>query len=165
MTIHSFPPVVGAHARVLVLGSMPGAASLRAQQYYAHPRNAFWRILGRLLGLAPEDAYAARIQALQRHRIALWDVLAACERPGSLDAAIVPGTEVPNDIAGLLQRHPGIDRIAFNGTAAQRLFQRHVQHRLPAGRTVTLLRLPSTSPAHAAMGWEAKLSAWRAVLP
>lgn len=165
MTIHSFPPVAGAQARVLVLGSMPGLASLRAQQYYAHPRNAFWRILGVLLGLAPDEAYARRVQALQRHRIALWDVLAACERPGSLDAAIVPGTEVPNDIPGLLQRHPGIDRIAFNGAAAQRLFQRHVQHHLPSGRPLTLLRLPSTSPAHAAMGWEAKLSAWRAVLP
>lgn len=164
MALHSFAPLAGADARVLVLGSMPGAASLRAQQYYAHPRNGFWPLMAALLGetLAPD--YAGRTALLLRHRIALWDVLATCERPGSLDAAIVPGSEVPNDIAGLLQRHPGIARIGFNGAAAQRLFQRHVQHRLPQ-RPVALLRLPSTSPAHAAMGWDAKLGAWRALLP
>ncbi|MEN5352062.1 DNA-deoxyinosine glycosylase [Luteimonas sp. TWI165] len=157
--LRSFAPVVGPGARVLVLGSMPGVASLEASRYYAHPRNLFWPIMGALFDAGPELPYAQRLARLQQAGIALWDVAGECVRPGSLDARIEAGSVVANDIAGLLAAHPGIDRIRFNGSAAQTLFRRHV---LPALlRVPDLARLPSTSPAHAALRFDAKLAAWR----
>ena len=160
--VRSFPPVVDARARVLVLGSMPGVASLDAHRYYAHPRNLFWPILGAIVGFDPALPYDDRIARLGDAGIALWDVAGECVRPGSLDARIEAGSVVPNDIAGLLAAHPGITRVRFNGAAAETLFRRHVLP--PLDHVPDLLRLPSTSPAHAAMGFEPKLAAWRAGL-
>lgn len=151
-----------ASARVLVLGSMPGLASLDAARYYAHPRNLFWPITGALLGFDPQLPYAQKLGHLTAAGIALWDVVGECVRPGSLDARIEAASVVPNDIAALLVRFPSISHIRFNGAAAETLFRRHVTPTLPT--TPTLLRLPSTSPAHAAMDFEAKLGAWRAGL-
>jgi hypoxanthine-DNA glycosylase len=165
MPVHSFAPIAGTDALVLVLGSMPGAASLRLQQYYAHPHNAFWKIMAALLGFDPALDYAGRTAALVHHRVAVWDVLAACERPGSLDAAIVARSVVPNDFPDFLARHAGIGRICFNGATAERLFRRHVLGRLDLDSAVQLLRLPSTSPAHAGMPYALKLQAWQAVAP
>ncbi|MCD9097112.1 DNA-deoxyinosine glycosylase [Luteimonas fraxinea] len=157
--IRSFAPVANDRARVLVLGSMPGVASLDADRYYAHPRNLFWPIVGTLFGFDPALSYDARLARLTACGVALWDVAGECVRPGSLDARIEAGSVVPNDIGGLLARYPGIERIRFNGAAAESLFRRHV---LPTLDVVPdLLRLPSTSPAHAALGFEAKLAAWR----
>jgi len=157
--IRSFAPLVDAASRVLVLGSMPGVASLEADRYYAHARNQFWPIVGRLCGFDPALPYDTRLAHLRAHGIALWDVAGECIRPGSLDARIQAGSVSPNDIGGLLAHHPGIARVRFNGAAAEALFRRHV---LPTLDPVPdLLRLPSTSPAHAAMGFEAKLAAWR----
>jgi len=99
--IRSFPPVATSEARVLILGSMPGIASLTAGQYYAHPRNAFWRIMGKLVGAGPENPYDERLRILKKGGIALWDVLDSCVRPGSLDANI--SNETPNDFAIFLQ--------------------------------------------------------------
>ena len=130
--VQSFAPIEPAApcapvaARVLILGSMPGAASLAAGQYYAHPRNAFWRILGAVCHFPADAPYAARVAALQAAGIAVWDVLQSCVRPGSLDTAIERSSEVPNDLAGLLVRHPGIGRICFNGGTAEAAFRRHV---------------------------------------
>lgn len=160
----SFAPVIGPGARLLILGSMPGQQSLRQHAYYAHPRNAFWPIMGQLFGFAPTLPYDARLAALRAHGIALWDVLHSCERPGSLDASIVPASIVCNDVAGLLAQHPGITRIALNGAAAYQLFLRHARPAFGAQPLPTLLRLPSTSPAHASLSLADKLAIWRAAL-
>lgn len=160
--IHSFAPIADAAAETLILGSMPGRASLAAGQYYAHAQNAFWRILGELLGFDARAPYAERTQALKAAHIALWDVLHSCERTGSLDAGIDRQTLVANDFAGFLQAHPRIRRIYFNGSTAETCFHRHVAPQLV--RHLQFARLPSTSPAHAAMPYAEKLQAWRAIL-
>lgn len=158
----SFPPVAAPDARVLILGSMPGTRSLARQQYYAHPRNAFWPILGTLLGFDPALPYAARLAALTGRRIALWDVLQSCHRPGSLDAAIRVADAVPNDLAGFLAAHRQVERVLFNGGTAARLFERRISaDGVIAGRQLVLVSLPSTSPAHAGVSRERKLAAWR----
>lgn len=162
-TLQSFPPIADGAARTLILGSMPGAASLAAQCYYAHPQNAFWRIVCTLLGLAPADRYETRVAALRAAHIALWDVLQSCTRQGSLDTGIARHSEVANDFAGFLDAHPAIDRICFNGAKAEASFRRLVLPTL-APCTLRLIRLPSTSPAHAAMSFADKLAAWQAAL-
>ena len=160
-----FPPVEPKRARVLILGSLPSAESIRRGEYYAHPRNAFWPIMGGLFGAGRELAYAARLRTLAARGVMLWDVLAAARRPGSLDAAIHPRKLEPNDLPALLARHPELDIIAFNGGAAEALFRRHVAQRCgDMLEGVELVRLPSTSPAHAARSFAQKLGAWRNAL-
>lgn len=161
-SVRSFGPVAAASARVLILGSMPGAESLRAGQYYAHPRNAFWRIMGDLVGATPDLPYARRIRCLRESGIALWDVLAACTRVGSLDSAIDPQSIIANDLVSFLARHHGIGHVFFNGATAERCFRLHVLPALEAG-ALQLQRLPSTSPAHAALSYGQKLRAWRSI--
>ncbi len=154
--IHSFPPVCGDNPVVLILGSIPGVESLRVQQYYGHPRNSFWKIMGELLeeDLAPE--YEKRKQQLTLHGIALWDVISACSREGSLDQNIK--NPEPNDFAGLFALYPSIRVVFCNGSKSFQLFKRHVE--LPEG--MQLFRLPSTSPAHA-VAYEKKLEDWKAI--
>ncbi len=161
--VHSFPPIEGKDAEVLVLGSMPGQASLRAGQYFAHPRNAFWRVIAELLQFDPALQYPARIKQLEAARIALWDVLQSCEREGSLDSSIERGSQVPNDFRAFFRKHPSIKRVFFNGAEAQACFNRHALGQASAGR-VTYQRLPSTSPAHASLSFKQKLRAWRVIL-
>ncbi len=161
--VHSFPPVADPDARVLVLGSMPGERSLRAGEYYAHERNAFWRIMGDLLGAGPEQPYARRLEKLKAAGVALWDVIADCERYGSLDSDIVGSSVRVNDFLAFFAVHRSIDRVFFNGGAAEASFLRHVLPGL-AGRNLLLTRLPSTSPAHAARGYGEKLAAWSAIV-
>jgi len=151
-------PVFDAQARLLVLGSFPGAASLQAAQYYAHPRNAFWPVMGALTGedLAGQ-AYGDRLKSLRRHRIALWDAVAACRREGSLDTAIEAAE--PSDLRELVGRLPELRAIACNGALA------HRQTLLALGAIdLPVLRLPSTSPAHAGLSLAAKIAAWRDAL-
>lgn len=139
---------------------MPGRASLEAGQYYAHPQNAFWRIASDLLRFAPGASYAVRKKALTSARIALWDVLHSCVREGSLDTRI--GREVPNDFARFFRRHGAITHVFFNGAKAEASFRRHV---LPGlGANLRYARLPSTSPAYAALSYPRKLAAWRVIL-
>ncbi len=161
--IESFPPIAAENARVLILGSIPGKASLAAGQYYAHPRNQFWPIMAELLGSLPVLDYAGKIQMLLDARIALWDVMKSCYRPGSLDAAIAKQSMVANDFKSFLLAHPGIAHVFFNGATAEQAFRRLVLPELEQ-RTLTLLRLPSTSPAHATLSYQQKLQRWRVIL-
>ncbi len=161
--ILSFPPVENPTATILILGSMPGKESLLTGQYYAHPRNAFWAIMGDLFGAAPALAYEARIEKLRSAGIALWDVLASCSRHTSMDADIDADSICVNDFASFFRKHPGITRVFFNGTMAETVFLKHVQPLL-LPRLLDCQRLPSTSPAHASMRYEQKLSAWKATL-
>lgn len=160
--LKGLPPRIGADCRVLVLGSMPGGASLRAGEYYAHPCNRFWPLMQRLAGVPRELPYEARVSALERAGVGLWDVIGACRRKGSLDAAIERGSEVPNAIAERLARQPGIAAVALNGGKAASAFARHIQPELPAQRlrSLAVLPLPSTSPAHAAMDLDRLVQAW-----
>ncbi|WP_374241486.1 DNA-deoxyinosine glycosylase [Zoogloea sp.] len=160
--LHSFPPVSAADAHTLILGSMPGQASLAAGEYYAHPRNLFWPILGELFGAPPALPYAERLGKLTTAGLALWDVLQCCEREGSLDGNIEPTSIVANDFASFLAGHPHIVRIFFNGAMAETCFRRHVQPTLPP-RPLLLTRLPSTSPANAGYTFARRLEAWRAL--
>ncbi|MFA7667233.1 MAG: DNA-deoxyinosine glycosylase [Burkholderiaceae bacterium] len=151
------PPVIAADARVLVLGSFPGEASLTAGHYYAHPRNLFWPILSELLGTALTALpFEARYRAVQAHGIAIWDVLSACRRQGSLDSAIRDAQ--PNDFSQLRELAPGLRQVFFNGRHAGRF------ERAFAGHGYATLVLPSTSPAFAAMPAADKLAAWRQAL-
>lgn len=160
----SFPPLARADARVLILGSMPGQESLRQGQYYAYPHNQFWPIMGELFGAGRELPYPERVEALTARGVAVWDVLACCERAGSLDASIRAATERANDFARFLAAHPRIHTVFFNGGKAQSAFARHVLPRLgPLASRLQLVRLPSTSPAHAGVPRAAKLAAWRQV--
>lgn len=145
---------------MLILGSMPGKASLVADEYYAHPRNAFWTIMGALFGAGPQLPYPKRVDRLLANGIAVWDVLAQCERPGSLDAAIVGGSEKVNDLPGLIAQLPRLHRVCFNGATAETYFRRLIVPR----PNLDYRRLPSTSPAHAALRPEEKLALWRAAL-
>ena len=157
--LNGLAPVLSSDIRVMILGSFPGRESLAARQYYAHPRNAFWRIQAALFDEEFTLDYETRLLRLKRHGIALWDSVASCVRPGSLDTAITQA--LPNDIPGLLHENPSIGHIFFNGRASQQVFLRH--HRALAQRIPATL-LPSTSPAAAALTFEQKLGAWRAIL-
>jgi hypoxanthine-DNA glycosylase len=151
-----FPAVVDANTRVLILGSLPGEASLAVQQYYGNSRNAFWRLMEGVLGAALVPlAYEDRLAALLAHRIGLWDVIAEAERPGSLDAAI--RDPAANDLTALIDTLPALRGMAFNGGAAVKLGVRLVGDRVPT------LALPSSSPAHAARSFAEKLALWGAI--
>jgi TDG/mug DNA glycosylase family protein len=160
--IRSFPPIAGPNAHTLILGSMPGVASLTAGQYYAHARNGFWTILGQLVGFDAQLDYTARVERLINAGIAVWDVLQSCERRGSLDARIQRA--VANDFSTFFGSHPGVVRVCFNGATAHALFRRHVIPTLDDAPGRSYVRLPSTSPANAGIALSAKLDAWRAVV-
>lgn len=162
--VSSFPPIVGPRPRVLVLGSMPGVASLRAGQYYAHPHNAFWPILGELLGASPQLDYPRRCRVLAKRGIAVWDVLHSCVRPGSLDSDIAPEGLVANDFAAFYKAHPTVGAVFCNGGKALSCYRRHVLPQLTgAAAALPVMQLPSTSPAHASQSFAEKLRHWRAV--
>ena len=160
--ITSFPPIENSSANVLILGSMPGVASLRAGQYYAHPRNLFWRIMGTLIQLDPESPYEQRIEALRRARIALWDVLHSCERQGSLDTSIDKTSQSANDFRTFFLQHVHITHVFFNGATAEQAYRTLVLPNMEINR-IEYQRLPSTSPANASISLERKLEAWQAI--
>jgi hypoxanthine-DNA glycosylase len=153
--LRGLPPVIARHSRLVVLGSFPGVASLQAQQYYGHPRNHFWPLVGAIwnvdLAALP---YARRLAEVRRRGLGLWDVYAACRREGSLDSAI-EDAEL-NDLASLRRRAPGLQLVAHNGAESARAL-RHIQ-----ALGLSVIKLPSSSPANASWSFERKLAAWRA---
>lgn len=160
-TKFSFLPQAAPDSELLFLGSLPGDESLRQMQYYAHPRNVFWRIMGALFNLDYRISYQERLAELRRNRVALWDVVGSAVRPGSLDTAI--RDQEPNDIPGLLAQCPGICAIGCNGTTAYKLLKRYFPS-LWEQPGLAVVPLPSTSPAAAALGFEKKLAAFQQML-
>jgi TDG/mug DNA glycosylase family protein len=150
-------PVLDRQTRILLLGSFPGAASLAAQQYYGHPQNQFWKLLSAVLNIDLVGLpYAERLEALLAKHVGLWDVIAACERSGSLDSAIRNAQH--NDFAPLKKRCPNLKRVCFNGKTSGKLEGAFAE----AG--FETLVLPSSSPAHATWSFEQKLSVWRNII-
>lgn len=151
----AFPPVVAANTRVLILGSLPGDASLAAGRYYAHPRNRFWHLAGAVIGREelPELAYEARLDALLSAGVGLWDTIASAHRPGSLDTAIRDADAAP--LPELVATLPALHAVAFNGARSAAIGRRSL-----AGTSLELIDLPSSSPAHAAMPFAVKRSLW-----
>ena len=160
---NGFAPIEDTAAIVLILGSMPGKASLAAGEYYAHPRNLFWPIMGELVGAHSCLPYEGRLRILKSSGIALWDVLESCIRNGSLDSHIEEASVIPNDFESFFLRHPNIAYLFFNGVKPEQCFLRHVQPSLKS-QPLQYRRLPSTSPANAGTSYEKKLEAWRAVI-
>lgn len=158
-----FEPVADSNSEILILGSMPGRESLAAEQYYAHRRNAFWKIMSDLLGFDPDSSYEARLQELKTARIALWDVLQSCTRVGSLDSSIDVGSISVNDFRSFFRTHANIHAVFFNGAMAESAYRKYVLPTVSAV-PVSYKRLPSTSPAHASLSYEQKLQVWRTAL-
>ncbi|MBT8082974.1 MAG: DNA-deoxyinosine glycosylase [Gammaproteobacteria bacterium] len=156
-----FPPVARPDTRILILGSLPGERSIAEHRYYAHPQNAFWRIMQAIFGIDGE--YADRCRQLAEHRVALWDVLYSSVRPGSMDADIRLSSAAPNDFGTFFEEHAQIRLIAFNGKKAERLFERFVDP-LGVADSIRRVGLPSTSPAYASLSFSGKLVAWRDAL-
>lgn len=155
--IRGLAPIAAPDARVLILGSMPGVKSLEAQQYYAHPQNAFWRIMGELVGASRDKSYEGRAEILKARKIALWDVLESCVRHGSLDANIKDAAS--NDFSEFFAAHEQLRVIGLNGGTAAKIFRRRVAAALPVGATA--VQLPSSSAAHARMRFEQKCAVWK----
>jgi TDG/mug DNA glycosylase family protein len=163
MRVYSFSPVVNSRSRVLILGSMPGKLSLRAREYYAHPRNLFWRLMQELLEVDASAPYESRVAQLLARRVGLWDVLETCTRGSSLDTDIVASSCVANDFAGLFETYPSIRTVCFNGRKAASSFRRHVLPSLASAKGLVFCELPSTSPANASIPLGRKRSAWQVV--
>ncbi|MDD2724731.1 MAG: DNA-deoxyinosine glycosylase [Methylovulum sp.] len=159
-----FQPIADEKASVLILGSMPSVASLQAKQYYAHPRNAFWMIMGELFGANPELDYQQRQKLLMVHHIAVWDVLQSGYRCGSLDANIDMKSIQVNDFAGFYTHHPAISLVFFNGGMAEKMYRQRVLPKLVQEfNHLRYQRLPSTSPAHASLTLPQKMVAWQVI--
>lgn len=183
--LEGFPPILDQRAKILILGSMPGAESLRKRQYYGHKRNAFWPIMDDLLAIDSSQSYEKRVAALRDERIAVWDVVKSCSRQGSLDSAIDRSTVVVNDFRVLFQNTPLLDKVLCNGAMAYALFMRRVvpglieteikldrqksNHcvkasvtlQLSIGVEVKIMKMPSTSPANARTSLPEKSRQWR----
>jgi hypoxanthine-DNA glycosylase len=164
-----FPPIARPDAEILILGSLPGQRSLELQQYYAHPQNAFWKLIAEIYGASSSLPYMQRVEVLTTNRVALWDVLAAAERPGSLDSSIVHASARANDFAAFYRAHPLIRRVYFNGRKAEELYGRFVLPGLSAPdlsadfAALRYVSMPSTSPAHAGMTFAKKLARWKKI--
>lgn len=161
-TNHGFPPIAAPDACILILGSMPGKRSLEKHQYYAHPQNCFWQIMSNLLNIKPDLTYPQRKKYLKLNHVAVWDVLASCDREGSLDSNIDLSSARPNDFDVFFASHKHINTVFFNGATAERFFKRFISINLKSIQ-LRQIRLPSTSPAHASMTVQEKLKKWSVI--
>lgn len=161
--LQGLAPIVDEDSEHLILGSMPGAESLRLGRYYAHPRNGFWPILGSVYGFVADAPYPHLVEALRRHRIAVWDVVGRCRREGSLDSAIATEDLEINDLPGLLRAHPRIRHVYFNGSFAEKTYRNRIGFEATEDPP-TFHRLPSTSPAYASVPLESKRRVWASAL-
>lgn len=160
-TKEGFPPIADERATVLILGTMPGEESLKKNEYYGNPRNMFWKIMARLLEFEYTAIYEERTRILKNNKIALWDVMQACERQGSLDSAIIDSTIEENDFVSFYSSHLDIRHVFFNGTKAEKEYRKRVLPRLSAeAKGIESSRLPSTSPAMARLSFDEKLLEW-----
>ena len=159
--VHSIEPIIGRNPRIMILGSMPGIISINAAQYYANPRNLFWTVLADLFGIDIDVSYESKVQQMRELPVILWDTLKTCRREGSLDSKILNTDIEANDISALLKQFPTVQAIAFNGGASAKYFDRLVKPQLAKDLDIELLKMPSTSPANAAMKREHKLELWR----
>ncbi len=158
-----FQPVIDHNTKIIIVGSMPGKDSLAKNQYYAHKRNAFWLIMAELFGENANFSYTERLNQLLINKVGLWDAIHTCQRKTSLDSDIVEHSITANNFKALLQNHPSVTTLCFNGLKSEQVFKRYVVPTLSTDH-LQLVRLPSTSPANATMTFEQKLSAWREVL-
>lgn len=160
MIEQGFKPLLGLEPKVLILGTMPSVQSLKSQEYYGHPRNAFWWIMSELCQFDSNLSYSEKVKAILKSKIAVWDVIASCHRPGSLDSKIDQDTVTPNNLVSIFQQTPSFKLIAFNGQAAEKLFRKFIDETVWQGETLVL---PSTSPANAAITKEQKLKRWEKI--
>ena len=156
--ISSFPPIINENSKILILGSIPGVKSLEMQQYYAHPQNKFWKIICEIFNEEFTTNYQQRIEILEKHHIALWDVIDTCERKGSLDSEI--RNEEANKIEELLQNFPNIKAIFCNGQKSHKNLQKILGKKI----RLPIIVLPSTSPAYAGLSYFDKLKLWYIIL-
>jgi TDG/mug DNA glycosylase family protein len=159
--ITAFPPLVAHNPHTLILGTMPGEQSLKANQYYAHPKNQFWKFMGEIYGADPALPYDQRVRILVHHGIAVWDVVRACVRHGSMDQNIKE--EEVNDFETFYRSHQSITRVVFNSLTAERIYKKKASTKL--SQNLEYWRVPSPSPANARMSYRDKLALWAAALP
>ncbi len=164
MIDQAFPPLESSGSRVLILGSMPSQKSLELQQYYGHPQNAFWRIMAVVTGVAHDAPYLQRARALNQAGVSVWDSIASCHRPGSMDADIDQETVTVNDFDSFLNRHPALELILFNGQSSAKTFNKHLGKNYLSERGLRSQVMPSTSPAYASMSLDEKKAVWLASL-
>ena len=160
-TKEGFPPIADERATVLILGTMPGEESLKKKEYYGNPRNTFWKIMARLFEFKHTATYEERTRILKKNKIALWDVIQACERQGSLDSAIIDSSVAENNFVSFYNSHLNIKHVFFNGARAEKEYRKRVLPRLSSeAKEIECSRLPSTSPAMARLSFDEKLLEW-----
>ena len=158
--IEAFPPIISGNPHTLILGTMPGGKSLQANQYYAHPQNQFWKLMGDIYGAGLSVPYNERLQILKDKGVAVWDVVSACIRKGSMDSEIKK--EVPNNFEEFYNNYPSIKLVVFDSLTAEKIYNRRVLSNLT--KELKYMRVPSPSPANARMSYAAKLALWSEVL-
>jgi len=160
MHLDGLPPIINNDSRVLILGSMPSEISLEKNQYYANPRNQFWRLIYSIFDEEPDQKYEEKLDFLRSQRVAIWDIIKECSREGSLDSAIED--EQPNDFNDLLKRYPDVRLVVFNGGMAEKSFWGKVHLDDEIKSRIKFIRVSSSSPANA-IKFETKREEWKVI--